>query len=274
MLLLNVEHVLGVYQAMNGGDTQSNSLLASGHIENAQPIPSARKFAEMIPRVVKGREGAVLSRGMILKEAAHYPSAQELELSLQGAPLFRATQLQIYGTAQPKLEGLRTILSILACYDKAEKPQNACWISTNDEVQIYIGGRSYILRDMERPKESITFTDSAENLEQMESRLKEDILKEARRYKGVVLVHEEQRTKDSDVTKVVPVWLAADEVKTPRELFQTVKEEGYRISYHRIPITANQSPEREYLDAYLSLMRTIPVDDCLIFNWSIFVIRV
>lgn len=184
-----------------------------------------------------------------------------------GAPLFRATQLQIYGVSQPKLEGLRTILSILSCYHRAESPQNACWISTNDEVIVYIGGRSYILRDSERPKDGITFTDSADNLEQMESRLKEDILKEAKRYGGVVLIHEEQPIPDSKDTKIVPVWVAADEVKTPKELFQSVMDEGYRVSYHRIPITANQSPEREYLDAYLSLMRSIPVEDCLIFNW-------
>lgn len=87
-------------------------------------------------------------------------------------------------------------------------------------MQIYIGGRPFVVRDAERPTDGFSLLDKAEKLEQAEQRLKADILKEARQYGGIILIHEEI-TDTSGSTSIAPAWLAADFVQTPLELFQS-----------------------------------------------------
>lgn len=72
---------------------------------------------------------------------------------------------------------------------------------------MYIGTRPFVLRDATDPKQNLQIADSAEILEAVEMRLKEDILREAARYVyiwnpvayltlhsfgGLVLTHNEQ----------------------------------------------------------------------------------
>jgi hypothetical protein len=189
--------------------------------------------------------------------------ALDLDFNLMGAPNFRAasTQLKVYATAQPKLNGLRTILSILSCFPHAPTPQKAVWVSTREEPQLYIGGRPFVLRDCEKPLEGIALTDRGSQLEEIEERLKRDVLKEGKQYGGCVLVHEEL-----DNGRLVANWVAADEIRTPLELFGLVKAEGYLVDYHRIPIAHEQDPESNYLDAYAQLITSTPIESTLIFN--------
>lgn len=118
-----------------------------------------------------------------------------------------------------------------------------------------------MLRDSEQPFESIALTSRVTQLEEIEDRLKQDILREGRQRNGCVLVHEELPGE-----KLTASWLAADEVKTARELFDSVKNaEGYMVNYHRIPIGSLQD-ESEVADQYLQLLRSVPLDEALVFN--------
>lgn len=104
--------------------------------------------------VVKTRSGSVLSRGFILK-TDHYPSgahltldvhlssthnlsgrALDLDLNVHGAPNFRAPRvgdLNVFGVAQPRTQGLRAILSILRCRPNTPNPSHVVWFSTREE---------------------------------------------------------------------------------------------------------------------------------------------
>lgn len=104
--------------------------------------------------VVKTRSGSVLSRGLILK-TDHYPSglsipmnslvrwfncvlgrALDLDLNVHGAPNFRASRhgdLNIFGAAQPRTQGLRAILSVLRCRPITTNPSHVIWFSTREE---------------------------------------------------------------------------------------------------------------------------------------------
>lgn len=44
---------------------------------------------------------------------------------------------------------------------------------------MYISGRSFVLRDASEPRKTLALSDRAENLEAIETRLKNDILQEA-----------------------------------------------------------------------------------------------
>jgi len=106
--------------------------------------------------LVKTRSGSVLSRNFILK-TDHYPSglpaamgfdcvpltgltapgrALDLDLNVHGAPNFRATRngdLNVFGAAQPRTQGLRAILSILRCRPVTTNPSHVVWFSTREE---------------------------------------------------------------------------------------------------------------------------------------------
>ncbi|KAI9625974.1 hypothetical protein H4Q26_015962 [Puccinia striiformis f. sp. tritici PST-130] len=97
-----------------------------GHIpstqlpRSSQPIkprittgtPDRLHFHNLANGVVKSRQGSVLSRGSLLK-TDYFASgrAQSLTHHLQGAPNFRSASYNIFGTAQPTLAGIKTVLA-------------------------------------------------------------------------------------------------------------------------------------------------------------------
>ncbi|OZJ03826.1 hypothetical protein BZG36_03823 [Bifiguratus adelaidae] len=230
-----------------------------------------RQLLKMVGPLVKNRQGSVLSRNTILK-MDHFPSGlnANLEFHLQGAPNFRMVDLNVFGVAQPTTLGLSTILAVLNCHPKSPEGKNCTWFSTREEPLAYINGYPYVLRDQSTPLENIRayWGIEARRLEAMEQRLKIDIEKEARRNGGLLLVHQE--LVDGSI---VPCWIAADVVCTPREVFQQFKDEGYRVEYFRIPISPEQAPEDHYLDEYVNIIRSLDPADLLIFNCGMGVVR-
>ncbi|PPQ89339.1 hypothetical protein CVT25_003176 [Psilocybe cyanescens] len=247
------------------------------------------------PSVVKTRSGSVLSRGFILK-TDHYPSgrALDLDLNVHGAPNFRAPRqgdLNVFGAAQPRTQGLRAILSILRCRPNIPNPAHVVWFSTREEPIVYISGRPFVLRDASEPRRTLALSDRAENLEAIENRLKNDILQEAMRYGGVVLTHNEVAA-DSGEGAILPTWTAVDSgnVKTSRELWGTMKDGGWNVDYYRIPISPDRpvevsialfdasrtlmSAQDNYLDAYLRVIRdTDPTKTALMFSCGMGAVR-
>ncbi|KAL5486072.1 hypothetical protein ACEPAI_7116 [Sanghuangporus weigelae] len=226
--------------------------------------------------VVKSRTGSVLSRGFILK-TDHYPSgrALDLDLSVHGAPNFRAPKtgnLNVFGTAQPRSQGLRAILSILRCRPGVSDPHDCVWFSTREEPIVYISGRSFVLRDASEPRKSLPMSDRAENLEDIEKRLKNDILQESVKFGGLILTHNEVATDGA----IVPTWTAVDayNVKTSRELFESMKRDGWRVEYYRIPISPERPIEDNYLDAYIRVIKqTDPIKASLVFSCGMGAVR-
>ncbi|CAD6922391.1 hypothetical protein CF336_g6584 [Tilletia laevis] len=182
--------------------------------------------------LVRRRTGSVLTRGLVLK--SDHPNVPLPQLrpritpsntdifNLQGAHNFRAAAggLGVYGTAQPTVGGLRTILALLGCRPLASPAtassvdpiarrrssaatatategsthhyQNTCiWVCTREEPVIYVSGRPFVLREASAPTETFGLSTRASNLESIERRLRADILNEAERNGGLVLVHEE-----------------------------------------------------------------------------------
>lgn len=153
----------------------------------------------------------------------------EGELKLFGAPNFRSTNLNIFGAAQPSSGGLATILRVLGCgpsdldsgfeiepslstktnkdstkndsqesiYLHSTPLQNkkrAIWFSTREEPIIYVNETPFVLRDLSAPFINIkSYTGiTSTRLEAVEKRLKADILAEAKRNHGLLLVHDEK----------------------------------------------------------------------------------
>ncbi|KAG2202051.1 hypothetical protein INT47_006243 [Mucor saturninus] len=227
---------------------------------------------KMAPNVVKTRKGSVLARNTILK-MDHFSSGTNtnLDLHLQGAPNFRVAELDVYGVAQPTVIGLSTILAILNCHPKSLNQTTSCtWFSTREEPLVYLNGSPYVLREYADPMQNMSafLGINSVRLEKVEERLKLDVVKEAKSLGGLILVHQEL----SDGT-VVPCYIAADQVQTPKEVFRSFQENGYRLNYFRIPISPSQAPEDNYFDEYINVIRNLEPTDPLIFNCGMGAVR-
>ncbi|SPO31624.1 uncharacterized protein UTRI_06346_B [Ustilago trichophora] len=150
---------------------------------------------------------------------------------------------------------------------RSEKSRKCVWVCTREEPVIYVGGRPFVLREAERPVSTLELSIRADNLEAIESRLKQDILRESAKYGGLLMVHEETATG-----QIEPTWIAVDEasVHTVREVWDRVKAEGWRVDYHRIPIAEDQAIENNYLDAYTQVIKDLdPTETSLVANCGI-----
>ncbi|KAI8393383.1 inositol hexakisphosphate-domain-containing protein [Radiomyces spectabilis] len=220
----------------------------------------------MVSHVLKTRSGHVLTRNTILK-MDHFPRGMntKLDFHLQGAPNFRVAGLNVYGVAQPTVIGLSSILALLNCHPKSLTQSSCTWyvFLTREEPLVYLNGYPYVLRDYADPMQNMgAFLGiNSVRLEKVEERLKADVLKEASSMGGLLLVHQEL----SDGT-VVPCYIAADTVQTPREVFRVFQAEGYRLKFFRIPISPEQAPEDNYFDEYVRVIKSLDPTDSLIFN--------
>lgn len=77
-------------------------------------------------------------------------------------------------------------------------------------------------------------------VEQMEDRLKQDILEESKLYSDKFLVHDE--SPDGKLTFNFES-VSKETVLTPRDAYNSLAKLGYPVSYARIAITDEQAPE-------------------------------
>jgi protein-tyrosine phosphatase len=167
------------------------------------------------------------------------------------------------------LQGVKNVLETLAL-----ETTSVVWINLREEPFVYINGIPYVLRDMTFTLRNIkSFKGiTSSSLEAIESKLKIDVCKELQQYDGKILLHSE-----TDFGKIVPVWedSSQDTVLSLQEAMKLVKEEmcihspntstqdlldsssKIALNYHRVPQTAESTPEPEDLDNLVQVLRTV-----------------
>ncbi|EPS73348.1 hypothetical protein M569_01409, partial [Genlisea aurea] len=102
-----------------------------------------------------------------------------------------------------------------------------------------------------------------ERVERMESRLKDDILREAEQYQGAIMVIHE--TEDG---KISVAWeqVSLNSVQTPLEVFRCFETYGYPIKYARVPITDGKAPKASDFDTLVSNILSASKDTAFVFN--------
>ena len=80
---------------------------------------------------------------------------------------------------------------------------------------------------------------TASVVERMENTLKDDVLRELKRSDGRMLLHDEREIKPGTY-EVIPIWETVEphDVMTPRELYEQVIKEGYKVDYARVAIVS------------------------------------
>ncbi|ELR18311.1 [2Fe2S]-binding, putative [Acanthamoeba castellanii str. Neff] len=223
--------------------------------------------------VVAKRTGQVLYKGTILK-ADHWLGGHQkspVPFRLSGAPNFRTVPaLPVSGVAQPSLFGIRAVLNRV--FGRPNRIEQVVWCNLREEPVIYINARPFVLREFDHPFSNLTAYKgmSLSNLEDMEERLKADILAEASRYQGNLLIHDEL-----DDECACPMWeaISSESVMTPREVFFTLQNEGYRVSYWRIPMNAEHFASHEAIDTFVDMVKSIDDQTHFVFNCQMGKIR-
>lgn len=234
--------------------------------EDATPPPAPCPVAPTelsAEEVVAQRTGDVLLRYTILK-SDHFPGCQNTRLTplLDGAPNFRQVSgLPVYGVAIPTVSGLRTVLDLLGA---AKSRRKVLWFNLREEPVLYINGRPFVVREADKPFANLEYTGiDRDRVEDMEARLKADVLNEASIYNGAVMVAHED-----DSFQVIEDWEAVTEVdvQTPAEVYSELIKEGYDVDFLRVPITDEKAPKGDDFESLISRCWSPPEGAALMFN--------
>uniref|UniRef100_M4FCR7 FBD domain-containing protein n=1 Tax=Brassica campestris TaxID=3711 RepID=M4FCR7_BRACM len=105
-----------------------------------------------------------------------------------------------------------------------------------------------------------------DTVEGVEALLKEDILREAKRYDGAIMVIHE--TEDQNVFNC---WEHVDafSVQTPLEVFKNLETEGFPVKYARVPVTDGKAPRSSDFDTLTWNIASASKDTAFVFNCQI-----
>lgn len=216
-------------------------------------------------QVMSLRGGSVLGKKTILK-SDHFPGCQNKRLrpQIEGAPNYRRVgSLPVHGVAIPTVQGIRNVLDLIGAL-KNGKEKRVLWHNLREEPVVYINGRPFVLREVERPFSNLEYTgiDRA-RVEEMEARLKEDILQEAACYGNKILV-----TDELPDGQMVDQWepISGGSVQTPLEVYLDLQHEGYFVDYERVPITDEKSPKERDFDLLVHRVLQADINTEIMFN--------
>ncbi|KAF6164665.1 hypothetical protein GIB67_035100 [Kingdonia uniflora] len=210
------------------------------------------------------RNGEVLGSQTVLK-SDHSPCCQNVALPerVEGAPNFREVPgFPVYGVANPTVDGIRAVIQKISS-SKGGRP--VFWHNMREEPVIYINGKPFVLREVERPcKNMREYTGiDRERVESMEARLKEDILREAERYSNAIMVIHE-----TDNDQIFDAWehVHSEAIQTPLDVYRSLKAEGLPIKYARVPITDGKAPKSSDFDTLARNIISASRDTAFVFN--------
>ena len=55
-------------------------------------------------------------------------------------------------------------------------------------------------------------------------------------------------------------------MQTPRQVYDQLRKEGYRVQYYRLPLTDGEAPKETIFDVFYNHVKDVPSSDALIFN--------
>lgn len=187
----------------------------------------------------------------------HYPGIHRARLQegdspqplIEGAPNYREVpEHRISGMAQPSIDGLRRVLQ----HHKADKSETPLlWVSLREEPVVYVKGEPYTVREADFPYHNLEAEGvTVQGVELAETNLKNRFLDEISTLGGRIWLHDENVTG-----RVSGRWVhvSEEDIKTPREVAEQMQAEGFKVDYHRIPISDEHAPEREDLAELMEL---------------------
>jgi len=195
-----------------------------------------------------------------------------------------AETMPVCSCACPSVPALRGLLDMLGAGRGGDT--KVVVIDLREELSVYIRGRPYCLRDLHAPASNLHHAGiSSQRMQKMEEALQEDVQAEATRFQGSVMAHFESQVekelpeapnvdekgalnpsrRSSVMTRkfdeapgihVKAEWEAVPGQKgdpeegtcTPLSAYSSLSDQGYAISYTRVPLSRERTPLTEDLD--------------------------
>lgn len=158
----------------------------------------------------------------------------------------RVPKMPVYGMAQPNAKAIGSVLTYLT--DAKRKYSHILWINLREEVVLEGNEQTYTLREVGSLEQQIVVpVMSPEQLEKLESALKNDLLKH-QKWIEVYLEQEKQM-------KMFKTCL------TMQEIFNQHKSTCHGLNYRRIPIPDFCAPKEKDFDQLLEAMKGALAED-------------
>ncbi|KAF7247393.1 Paladin, partial [Varanus komodoensis] len=158
----------------------------------------------------------------------------------------RVPKMPVYGMAQPNSKAIGSVLSYLT--DAKRKYSHILWVNLREEVVLEGNEQIYTLREPGNLEQQIAVpVTSPEQLEKLESVLKNDLLK-SQKWIEVYLEQEKQM-------KMFKTCL------TMQEVFNQHKSSCQGLAYKRIPIPDFCAPKEKDFDQLLEAMKNALAED-------------
>lgn len=189
----------------------------------------------------------LITKGIrLLQSAGEAPDVLSTAREMKVANFRRVPKMPIYGMAQPSLEACGLVLSYLT--ESKRNYTNILWMTLRDEVVLEGNGQMYTPREpscFERPIR--VPTESPEQLEELESSLKNEILASQKLL--------EVRTGREKQMKLFKSCL------TMQEIFNQLKGSHPGLVYRRIPILDCGAPRETDFDKLMEAVKMVLTED-------------
>lgn len=215
--------------------------------------PSVLPNPSSCSALLKSSDDLVLLRDVTPQLLKQDQSAQDKGYKkLDSVLTFRWTSSRnIFGFSQPTEAGIRSILHEIGSDPGAAR--RTLFVDFREEPVLFIDGQTYNFRLKELVDSNLSLTGiSAADLDALESKLKEELIRFANRNGGKIVIANLER----DLTESGRVAsINAATVHTTREVFEKIQAEGYAVRFYRIPITDQHAPEISDMSALLSALK-------------------
>ncbi|MFP4498167.1 MAG: hypothetical protein ACLFQV_08145 [Vulcanimicrobiota bacterium] len=246
--------------------------------EQIDQIEYGEKISEQegIDAVKNRDENAPLLKKDHFLKADHFPSIHKLPDNYEKvpeAPNYRKNEDEpIHGVGLPTINGIKNVLKKAGGSPDSEPRKKVMWTNMREEAVVYIDGRPFSLRDWNNKFNNMDYSNiSPAEVEAKEAQLKEDIMAEAQKNGGYIVVHDEVQYKNEvgkTCWKVVPrkIKVIEGNLKTTRQVFDELKKDGYNVDYARIPITDEKRPNNSDFEALVDRLKNLKGEEELVFN--------
>lgn len=166
--------------------------------------------------------------------------------------MYKVDGYPVYSMATPTITGAKEMLAFLVAKESIADGHRVVITDLREEAVVYINGTPFVLRELNKPVDTLKHVGiTGPVVEHMESRLKEDIISEVTRSCGRMLLHREEYSPTLNQSSVVGYWenIFIEDVKTPAEVYASLKDEGYDVIYRRIPLTRERDALPSDVDA-------------------------
>ena len=237
-------------------------------VEAAPAVAPLTKTKEVPP--VPGRDGQVLKEDTFLK-ADQYPGLHKGRLQsgphgqpkLEGAPNYRQVGEGIYGVGQPTVDGIKAVLK-QAGSGPGQGGKQAVWTNLRQEPVVFVNGEPFNLRNVKVPFSNQEAQGrTPEEADKIEQQLKNDVMEEARKNGGYIMMHDEAKEPPP---RVIERRIKVESVQTIQEVYDGLQKDGYNVKFQRIPVTDCKKPEDKDIDALVKSLKGTDPDAPLIFN--------